>query len=189
MYTGELTLVYQNGTKTDAGNYFTDIVLLREEIEDSRDAAEVLERVLKRRLNTSKWALGSDRQGYTRLDAHNNSSGALMHLLIHKAQPTERTSSMVSVAPEAAAKNACAEIPLPFEEETLRFDLTVRPYTTQYGSINVPKAIGVGVALRDYIIDHWNKVEFEEPILDYQGADFDIHWSITPPHKGARLES
>lgn len=45
------------------------------------------------------------------------------------------------------------------------------PYATQSGTITVPDNTN---DVNEYIKDHWDDIEFDEPDLDYCGTDFDI---------------
>lgn len=54
-----------------------------------------------------------------------------------------------------------------------QYHITAYPYATQTGTISVPANLGDD-DINDYIIEHWNEINFDEPELDYAGTDFDI---------------
>ena len=59
---------------------------------------------------------------------------------------------------------------------TVEYSVTALPFAVQHGTISVSKDIaaqGEG-AVRAYIEDKWDSIQFGEPDLDYCGADFDI---------------
>lgn len=48
--------------------------------------------------------------------------------------------------------------------------ITAFPYATQYGRLEIPDDVEEP---REYILQHWNEIQFDEPELDYCGTDFD----------------
>ena len=53
--------------------------------------------------------------------------------------------------------------------------VTAFPYATQYGTIDIPdELMGDASDEREYVRNHWNDIEFEEPELDYSGTDFEL---------------
>ena len=54
-----------------------------------------------------------------------------------------------------------------------QYRITAYPYATQTGTIGVPANLGDD-DINEYIIEHWNDINFDEPELDYAGTDFDI---------------
>lgn len=51
-----------------------------------------------------------------------------------------------------------------------KYLITAFPYATQYGRLEIPDDVE---EVKEYIKDHWNEIQFEEPELDYCGTDFD----------------
>lgn len=51
--------------------------------------------------------------------------------------------------------------------------ITALPFATQYGTIEVPDGLSEEEE-RSYIEEHWGEIDFEEPELDYVGADFEV---------------
>ena len=51
-----------------------------------------------------------------------------------------------------------------------KYLITAFPYATQYGRLEIPEDVE---DVKEYIEDHWNEIQFEEPELDYCGTDFD----------------
>lgn len=54
----------------------------------------------------------------------------------------------------------------------MKYRITAFPYATQYGTIEVPDNIPEE-EIDSYIETYWEKIEFEEPELDYSNTDFD----------------
>lgn len=54
-----------------------------------------------------------------------------------------------------------------------KYLITAYPYCVQYGTITVPDDDDILINLKDYIIDHFHEIKFEEPELDYCGTDFE----------------
>ena len=52
------------------------------------------------------------------------------------------------------------------------YEVTAYPYAVTYGSINVPDDIE---DVREYISEHWDEIEFGQPVLDYCGTDFECY--------------
>jgi len=48
--------------------------------------------------------------------------------------------------------------------------IVASPYATQYGTIVVPD----NVEPEEYIKEHWDEIDFDEPELDYAGTDFEF---------------
>ena len=51
--------------------------------------------------------------------------------------------------------------------------ITAQPFATQYGTIEVPDELSEE-EVREYVNDHFNDIEFDEPDLDYAGTDIEI---------------
>lgn len=51
--------------------------------------------------------------------------------------------------------------------------ITAQPFATQYGTIEVPDGLSEE-EVREYVNDHFNDIEFDEPDLDYAGTDIEI---------------
>lgn len=45
--------------------------------------------------------------------------------------------------------------------------ITAFPYATQHGTLKVPGNI-TQAEVDEYIADHWDEIEFDEPELDYE---------------------
>ena len=57
--------------------------------------------------------------------------------------------------------------------QTRKVTVTLYPYATQRGKIEVPMSISEK-DMRNYIENHWDDIKKDEPELDYAGTDFDI---------------
>lgn len=57
--------------------------------------------------------------------------------------------------------------------QTRKVTVTLYPYATQYGEIEVPVSVSKE-DMQNYIKDHWDNIKKGEPELDYAGTDFDI---------------
>lgn len=58
-----------------------------------------------------------------------------------------------------------------------RFLITAHPYVTQFGSIDVPDEIADSDDKDDvsnYINEHFYDIDFDKPMLDYFGTDFEF---------------
>ena len=53
-----------------------------------------------------------------------------------------------------------------------QYHITAYPYAKQTGTIFVPAGVP-DEEIDDYIIEHWDKINFDDPELDYTGTDFD----------------
>ena len=51
-----------------------------------------------------------------------------------------------------------------------KYLITAFPYATQYGKLEIPDDVD---EVKEYIKDHWDDIQFDEPELDYCGTDFD----------------
>ncbi len=51
--------------------------------------------------------------------------------------------------------------------------ITASPYATQYGTIKVPDDLPED-KYKSYVDDHFDKIKFNEPDLDYAGTDLEI---------------
>ena len=56
---------------------------------------------------------------------------------------------------------------------TKRYWVTAHPYANQDGSINVPVDVPSD-EVEDWILEHWDDIEFDEPNLEYAGTDFEF---------------
>ena len=56
--------------------------------------------------------------------------------------------------------------------KTKTISVTAYPYASQTGTIKVPEELQ-GVQIDNYILKHWEDIEFNGPDLDYAGIDFD----------------
>ena len=54
---------------------------------------------------------------------------------------------------------------------TISVTVTAYPYATQYGKIEIPEGVE---DIRSYVSEHWDEIKFNEPDLDYAGADFEV---------------
>lgn len=54
----------------------------------------------------------------------------------------------------------------------MKYRITAFPYAIQYGTIEVPDDVPEE-EIDNYIETYWEKIEFEEPELDYSNTDFD----------------
>jgi len=52
--------------------------------------------------------------------------------------------------------------------------VTVQPYATQWGTIDVPDEIRDYEDVYSFVEDHFDEIEFGSPELDYEGIDMDI---------------
>ena len=52
-------------------------------------------------------------------------------------------------------------------------NIIASPYATQYGTIEVPDGLSEE-EVREYVNDHFDEIEFDEPDLDYAGTDIEI---------------
>ena len=57
-----------------------------------------------------------------------------------------------------------------------QYYITAYPYAKQTGVISAPAGVGDD-DIDDYIIEHWNNINFNDPELDYAGTDFDVEES------------
>jgi hypothetical protein len=58
--------------------------------------------------------------------------------------------------------------------KTRTLNVTAYPYAVMNGTIEVPANVPDD-ELDDYVREHFDKVEFGEPQLDFAGTDFDIN--------------
>ena len=52
-----------------------------------------------------------------------------------------------------------------------RVDVVAYPYATVWGRINVPDDVE---EIYDYVREHWDEIDFEEPDLDFCGIDYEV---------------
>lgn len=57
--------------------------------------------------------------------------------------------------------------------DTKTLGVTATPYTTQYGTIDVPADLPEE-RYEAYVREHFGEIKFNEPSLDYAGTDIDI---------------
>lgn len=55
----------------------------------------------------------------------------------------------------------------------MKAHITTFPYAIQYGVLEMPDNIEEDKR-EEYIVEHWDDIEFGEPDLDYAGTDMDI---------------
>lgn len=53
-------------------------------------------------------------------------------------------------------------------------EIIAYPYAAQQGVIEVPEGLSPEKE-HDYIVDHWNEIDFGSPELDYEGIDFEVY--------------
>lgn len=54
----------------------------------------------------------------------------------------------------------------------MKYSVVAYPYARQYGTIEVPDNVPEA-KVDDYIKENWEKIQFNEPDLDYFCVDFD----------------
>lgn len=62
-----------------------------------------------------------------------------------------------------------------FKKPTRRINLTLYPYATQHGTLDVPTSITDEDKIQKYISEHFSEIKLSKVELDYKGTDVDFY--------------
>ena len=60
----------------------------------------------------------------------------------------------------------------------MKYLITAYPYATMYGRIEVPDEVVENGTTKEWLSNHFNEINFDEPELDFCGTDFDYEEEI-----------
>ena len=58
--------------------------------------------------------------------------------------------------------------------EMITISVEAHPYANINGTIKVPKNLAPA-KMREYVDNHFNKIKFEEPRLNFKGTDYELY--------------
>lgn len=58
--------------------------------------------------------------------------------------------------------------------EMITISVAAHPYANIDGTIKIPKGL-TPAEIRDYVDNHFDKVKFEAPRLDFHGTDYELY--------------